>query len=91
MAIHLDHIMVPARNKVAFAKLLAELLDVAWSSELEFSIGHNVSSKAEVNQVMEQAKIEAKDMDQAVELAKDSPWFIHDRMEIFEIEIGRSK
>ena len=35
--------------------------------------------------------IEAKDMDQAVELAKDSPWFIHDRMEILEVEIGRSK
>lgn len=35
--------------------------------------------------------IEASDMDQAVELAKGSPWFLHDRMEIFEIEIGRSK
>ena len=35
--------------------------------------------------------IQAKDMDQAVELAKDSPWFIHDKMEIFEVEIGRSK
>jgi hypothetical protein len=32
MAIHLDHIMVPAKNKVASAKLLAELLDVPWST-----------------------------------------------------------
>lgn len=31
MTIHLDHLMVPARNKVASAKLLAELLDVPWS------------------------------------------------------------
>ncbi|MES2951696.1 MAG: VOC family protein [Pseudomonadota bacterium] len=31
MAIHLDHLMVPSRNKVAAAKLLAELLGVPWS------------------------------------------------------------
>ncbi|MDB5763676.1 MAG: hypothetical protein JWQ21_2671 [Herminiimonas sp.] len=31
MTIHLDHIMVPARNRVASAKLLAQLLDVPWS------------------------------------------------------------
>jgi len=32
MAIQLDHLMVPARDKIAAAKLLAELLDVPWSS-----------------------------------------------------------
>ena len=31
MTIHLDHTIVPARNKVASAKLLAELLGVAWA------------------------------------------------------------
>jgi hypothetical protein len=31
MTIHLDHIMVPSRDKVASAKLLAELLGVSWS------------------------------------------------------------
>ena len=31
MAVHLDHLMVPARNKLASAKLLAELLGVPWS------------------------------------------------------------
>jgi hypothetical protein len=31
MSIHLDHMMVPARDKRASAKLLAELLDVPWS------------------------------------------------------------
>ena len=31
MTIHLDHTIVPARNKVAAAKLLAELLGVAWA------------------------------------------------------------
>lgn len=31
MAIHLDHLLVPARDKLAAAKLLAELLDVPWS------------------------------------------------------------
>lgn len=31
MSIHLDHLMVPSRNKVASAKLLAELLGVPWS------------------------------------------------------------
>jgi hypothetical protein len=36
MKIHLDHLMVPARNKIASAKLLAELLDVPWS---ETSVG----------------------------------------------------
>ena len=36
MAIHLDHLMVPARNKVASAKFLAELLGVPWS---ETSVG----------------------------------------------------
>jgi len=36
MPIQLDHLMVPSRNKVASAKLLAELLGVPWS---ETSIG----------------------------------------------------
>ncbi len=31
MTIHLDHLMVPSRNKLAAAKLLADLLGVAWS------------------------------------------------------------
>jgi hypothetical protein len=31
MAIHLDHLLVPSRNKVASAKFLAELLGVPWS------------------------------------------------------------
>lgn len=31
MAVHLDHLMVPSRDKVAAAKLLAELLGVPWS------------------------------------------------------------
>jgi hypothetical protein len=31
MSIHLDHLMVPSRNKLAGAKLLAELLGVPWS------------------------------------------------------------
>lgn len=31
MTVHLDHLLVPARDKVAAAKLLAELLGVAWS------------------------------------------------------------
>ncbi|MFJ7566651.1 VOC family protein [Herminiimonas sp. NPDC097707] len=31
MSIHLDHLMVPARDKLASAKLLAELLGVPWS------------------------------------------------------------
>ena len=32
MAIQLDHLMVPARDKLRSAKLLAELLDVPWSA-----------------------------------------------------------
>jgi hypothetical protein len=32
MAVHLDHLMVPSRNKTASAKLLAELLGVSWSA-----------------------------------------------------------
>ena len=36
MAIELDHLMVPSRNKVAAAKLLAHLLGVAWS---EIAVG----------------------------------------------------
>ncbi|MDH4563775.1 VOC family protein [Pseudomonas sp. BN411] len=36
MAIQLDHLMVPARDKLRSAKLLAELLDVPWS---EIGIG----------------------------------------------------
>lgn len=32
MAIQLDHLMVPARDKQRSAKLLAELLDVPWSA-----------------------------------------------------------
>ncbi len=31
MAIELDHLMVPSRDKVAGARLLGELLDVPWS------------------------------------------------------------
>src|SRR3989442_11139191 len=31
MTVHLDHLLVPSRNKVASAKLLAELLGVSWS------------------------------------------------------------
>jgi len=31
MAVHLDRLMVPSRNKVASAKLLAELLGVPWA------------------------------------------------------------
>lgn len=31
MTIELDHLMVPARDKVASARLLAELLGVPWS------------------------------------------------------------
>ncbi len=31
MTIHLDHLMVPSRNKLASARLLAELLGVPWS------------------------------------------------------------
>ena len=31
MAVHLDHLMVPSRDKAAAAKLLAELLGVRWS------------------------------------------------------------
>ena len=30
MTIHLDHTIVPSRSKAASAKLLAELLGVAW-------------------------------------------------------------
>jgi hypothetical protein len=36
MTVHLDHLMVPARNKLASAKLLADLLGVPWS---ETSVG----------------------------------------------------
>jgi len=32
MAVHLDHLMVPARDKVASAKRLGELLGVPWSA-----------------------------------------------------------
>ncbi len=32
MAIELDHFIVPTRNKIASAKLLAELLGVSWSA-----------------------------------------------------------
>ena len=31
MTVHLDHLMVPCRNKLASAKLLADLLGVPWS------------------------------------------------------------
>lgn len=31
MTIHLDHLLVPSRNKLASAKLLADLLGVPWS------------------------------------------------------------
>jgi hypothetical protein len=31
MSIQLDHILVPSRDKIASAKMLAELLDVSWS------------------------------------------------------------
>lgn len=32
MAIHLDHLMVPSRDRAAAAKLLGELLGVPWSA-----------------------------------------------------------
>ena len=32
MAVHLDHLLVPSRNKVASARLLAGLLGVPWSA-----------------------------------------------------------
>lgn len=32
MSIHIDHLMVPSRDKTAAAKLLAELLGVPWSA-----------------------------------------------------------
>lgn len=32
MTVHLDHLMVPARDRLASAKLLAELLGVPWSA-----------------------------------------------------------
>ncbi len=31
MTVHLDHLLVPSRNKIESAKLLAQLLGVAWS------------------------------------------------------------
>ena len=31
MSVHLDHLMVPSRDKTASARLLAELLGVPWS------------------------------------------------------------
>ena len=31
MTLHLDHLLLPSRNKAASAKLLAELLGVPWS------------------------------------------------------------
>jgi len=36
MAVHLDHLMVPCRDKIAAARQLAELLGVPWS---ETSVG----------------------------------------------------
>lgn len=33
MSVQLDHLLVPSRNKVASAKLLAELLGVPWSEK----------------------------------------------------------
>jgi len=33
MAIQLDHLLVPSRNRVASARLLAQLLDVPWAEE----------------------------------------------------------
>lgn len=32
MSIHLDHLLVPSRDKLAAAKLMAELLGVPWSA-----------------------------------------------------------
>ena len=31
MTIHLDHTIIPSRNKIASAKLLAQLLGVSWA------------------------------------------------------------
>jgi hypothetical protein len=31
MAIHLDHLIVPSRNRKAVARLIAQLLDVPWT------------------------------------------------------------
>jgi hypothetical protein len=36
MTVHLDHLLIPSRDKIASAKLLAELLGVPWS---ETSVG----------------------------------------------------
>ena len=33
MAIHLDHLIVPSRDRVASARLVAQLLEVPWSDE----------------------------------------------------------
>lgn len=33
MAIQLDHLLVPSRNRVASAQLLAQLLDASWAEE----------------------------------------------------------
>ena len=33
MSIHLDHLIVPSKNRVAAAKLLAQLLGVPWSEQ----------------------------------------------------------
>jgi hypothetical protein len=33
MAIHLDHILIPARDRVASARLLAGLLGVGWAEQ----------------------------------------------------------
>ena len=33
MAVHLDHLIVPSRNRVASARLVAEILGVPWSEE----------------------------------------------------------
>jgi catechol 2,3-dioxygenase-like lactoylglutathione lyase family enzyme len=33
MAVHLDHLLVPARDRVAAARLLAQLLGVAWAAQ----------------------------------------------------------
>jgi hypothetical protein len=36
MAVQLDHLIIPTKNRVASARLLGELLDVPWSEQSNF-------------------------------------------------------
>ena len=46
MTVQLDHLMVPSRNKVASAKLLAELLGVPWSDTVSGRLSPYTSTMA---------------------------------------------